>query len=76
MGQMTRRDYQLLADTIGGLVPAWRPVSMDTYAAGYYSALTHVVRDLAAALAEQNKHFDPQKFIADCGIVAKEATKE
>lgn len=65
---MTRRDYDLLVRAIEPLMPPWEPINASSYAAGYYAALYDIVRNLAKLIGEENKGFDQERFITDCGF--------
>lgn len=68
---MTRRDYELITDTIKPYtqdnfftdksLSEERKSDMRTYA-------RHLTKTLANRLAEDNKAFDKDRFLKDCGV--------
>lgn len=55
---MTRKDYKLIAAAIKRAKPA----------GGHDTGIARVVREMTAALQEDNPKFNPEKFAAACGM--------
>src|SRR5690348_8365574 len=70
---LKRHDYELLVNVIRPRVPHLKPPPGNDYGEGYCNALQGLIRALADALAAENKAFDRERFITDCGM---EAAKE
>lgn len=69
---MTKRDYNLIADTMRQQIDRRRTYRLtdlktDPNASGY-SALCLAVWQLADRLAENNPRFDKERFISACGL--------
>lgn len=60
---MTRRDYQLLTDSMRSAFRTWTPDTREREVAIY--ALEDMILTVADALAQDNKAFDKDKFIND-----------
>jgi len=56
---MTRRDYELIADSIYTL---WQVDDADPY------TLEEVAHELALSLSQNNPRFDALRFIKACGV--------
>lgn len=70
---MTRKDYILIAQTIKELISVsngegWGPDARVDPEQAEAIGQTHVVEELAVALAQDNPTFDRAKFLKACGV--------
>jgi hypothetical protein len=61
---MTRRDYELVAESIEATVRFYSR----TEALVMQRGANQVAYELADKFAEDNKSFDKQRFLKDCGV--------
>lgn len=68
---MTRRDYQLLAQALQHVKPLWdvAPPNVDTsYKLGRSAQFDNTVLTVAEYLARDNKAFNKELFLQNCGV--------
>jgi hypothetical protein len=61
---MTRKDFQLIAQTIADLMASQK----DRGAFAHTPSLEEVAQELADALATTNPQFDRTRFLTACGV--------
>lgn len=61
---MTKKDYELIADTLLRTINTYKGMEANTMARG----AEQVAYDIANRLANQNNKFDRDKFLKACGV--------
>lgn len=65
---MTKKDYDLIANSISRLVPGVVDRTTVPYHAGEMNALLNAAHSLAESLASQNPRFNRDRFMVACGF--------
>lgn len=63
---MTRKDYQLIADTIGRFTRAAQIVERSSGPASLEATIEGLVGEFVASLVDTNPRFDAKRFIDAC----------